>query len=50
MDGTQRHYDDLGGAYYFADDEESFQARTPKGGCGCLSACVFLLALFMLLH
>jgi hypothetical protein len=30
------HLDDLGGAYLFADEEETFEARTPdvaSGGC-----------------
>lgn len=40
----QEYYDDLGGAYYFADDKESFEARTPdNGGCGCLTVSLFLL-------
>jgi hypothetical protein len=39
----REHYDDLGGAYYYADDKESFEARTPKkGGCGCVSASIFV--------
>ncbi len=47
----REYYDDLGGAYYSADDKESFEARTPDGGgCGCLSTCIFLLALLILLH
>ena len=37
------YYDDLGGAYHFADDEKSFRARTPKNkGCGCATAAVFV--------
>ncbi len=47
MDGDfeqEDYYDDLGGAYYFADEKESFEARTPDNkGCGCLSAFVVML-------
>lgn len=36
--------DDLGGAYYFADDKKTFEARTPNNsGCGCLSAFFLLI-------
>jgi hypothetical protein len=43
----REQYDDLGGAYYFADDKESFKARTPKNkGCGCASAAVFVFVIF----
>ena len=47
------YYDDLGGAYYFADEQETFEARTPKSnGCGCFSAsaCVFLCFTLMIFY
>lgn len=33
--GEKEYLDDLGGAYYFADDRESFEPRVPSGGSGC---------------
>ncbi|MFA6449407.1 MAG: hypothetical protein WCX65_08070 [bacterium] len=42
------YYDDLGGAYLNADDKQTFEARTPQsGGCGCLSASVFLFVILL---
>lgn len=34
--GSKEYYDDLGGAYYSADDKESFEPRTPNGRTGCM--------------
>ncbi|MEW6201019.1 MAG: hypothetical protein AB1546_03525 [bacterium] len=37
------YYDDLGGAYYFADDKDSFEGRTPdNSGCGCLAGVILI--------
>ena len=47
---NHENFDDLGGAYYFADDEKSFRARTPKNkGCGCISAAIFIFVIFVLI-
>jgi len=45
LTGQGGYYDELGGAYYFADEKESFEPRTPAGGggCGCAALLVFFL-------